>query len=410
MSENKGKIVACLDLGTTKTTCIIAAINEREISILGYSYKKSKGINASAISNVRLAQESILKVVSDAEKMAGFNINKLIIGLSGSQITSKISEITNKTSGNTVRNADVTNLARKVLNIYAKSDREIVHLVPLKYKIDDSNYVENPQNMSGKEITTRFHIVSTAKSTTKNIENCLKTCQLSINNYVSEAYCCALSCLSDSEFNIGSLIIDMSASSTSFCVMIDGKFIYNGNIELGGINITKDISTVLNVDFDIAEQIKRLNSSLILNPIEEKELIKMKIGSFSDNFGISRITKKELKEIMSCRIEEIIELVKKDLDENHYGAHLFSNIIITGGVSSIIGIEKIVSKIFNKQAKIGFPQQVVDTNSELSNPSFSSAIGMLIYLQNIYKTQSNKENVGAKESLVKKAVNYLTSL
>lgn len=410
MSKNKGKIVACLDMGTTKTTCIIAAINQKKITVLGYSYKRSKGIIASSISDMKLAEESILNVVSDAEKRAGFNIDRLIVGLSGSQILSEKKEVSNKVSGNTVKSSDITNLARKVSADYKKENREVIHLIPLQYKIDDSNYVQNPRYMSGKKITTKFHIVSVSETITKNIENCLKRCHLAVNNYVSESYCSALSFLNENEFNMGSLVIDMGGVSTSFSVIMEGKLVYNGHVNVGGIHITRDISTILNVNFEVAEQIKRLNSSLIINPIEEKELIKMKVGSFSDNFAIIRITKKELKEIISCRIEEIIELVKKDLDHHGYGAHLFNNIVIAGGVSGVIGIEKIVNKVFDKQSKVGYPQKIHDLPTELNDPSFASAVGMLVFLQNIYQMESSNDSFKASNGLVARFVNYLMSL
>jgi len=411
MSKNKGKIIACLDLGTTKITCIIAAINERNISILGYSYKQSQGIVASAISDMELAQGSIVKVISDAEKKAGFNIDRLILSLSGNRLLSEKKEVNNKISGSTVRGSDITNLARKIAAQYNKNNREVVHLIPLQYKIDDSNYVQNPRHMSGDKLTTKFHMISASMTTTKNIQSCLKRCQLSVNNYISESYSTALACLNDSEFNSsGSLVINMGGVTTSFAVIMDGNLVYNGNINIGGVNITKDISTILNIDFDIAEQIKILNNSLIINPIEEKELIKMKIGSFSDNFGIVRITKKELRDIISCRIEEIIEMVKKDLDKNSYGSHLFKNIVISGGVCSIIGVEKIVNRVFDKQARIGYPQKVNDLPSELNDPSFSNPIGMLIFLQNIYRKEKNSSGFDIKAGPLKKLINYLMSL
>jgi cell division protein FtsA len=410
MLKNKGKIVACLDMGTTKITCIIAAVNEKKISILGYSYKKSQGIVASAISDMKLAQECISKVVGDAERMSGFNIDRLIVALSGSQIVSEKKEISSKISGNAVKDSDIINLARKIAVEYKKNNREIIHLIPLRYKIDESGYVQNPRHMTGKKIATNFHVVSTATTVTKNIENCLKRCHLSVNNYVSESYCSALSFLNENKIKTSSLIIDIGGVSTSFSVMIEGKLVYSGCVNLGGMHVTRDISTILNVDFEIAEQIKRLNSSLIINPIEERELIKMKVGSFSDNFGIVRITKKELKEIMSCRIEEIIGLVKEDLDSRSYGAHLFNNIIVAGGVCSIIGIEKVVNKVFDKQAKIGYPQKVCDLPAELNDPSFASAIGMLVFLQNVYLKEKTGDGFNAKGGLIKRFINYLMSL
>jgi cell division protein FtsA len=309
-----------------------------------------------------------------------------------------------------VKKQDVINLAHKIANEYKKNNREIIHLIPLQYKIDDSSYVQNPCYMSGKKITSKFHVVSVATSVTKNIENCLKSCRLSVNNYILESYGAYLSATNERESNLGSLTIDFGGVSTSFCVIYEGKLVYCGHVKVGGMHITKDISKILNVDFDVAQQIKILNHSLIINPLEERELIKMKIDSFGDNFGLVKITKKELKEIITCRIEEIVELVKKDLSDNGYGPHIFNNIMLSGGVCGIIGIEKIVNEIFNKQSRVLYPTKIYDLPNQLNDPSFASVIGMLVYLQDIYKKEKNSEGFNSKGGLIKRFIDYLMSL
>ena len=399
--------MACLDLGTAKMVCIIAAIDNGKISILGYGHKESKGVVDSAISDMRLAQRSIINVISDAEKMAGFNISRVVVGLSGSQVASQIREVSSRITADMVRNTDIANLVAGMRREYKKNNREIIHLIPLQYKIDDSNLVHNPRYMSGEKLSARFHAVSTSITTAKNIENCLKRCQLSVNNYIAESYSSAISALTDGEMNAGTLTIDIGSSNTSFSIISNDKLIYTGNLAVGGMHITRDIATVLNISFEAAERIKNLNNSLVINPLEQKELIKLKVGASVDDVELIRVTKMELKEIISCRLEEIMESVKKILAASNYGSYLISGIVLTGGSSSIVGIEKLVGDIFRKQVRIGYPGRIENLPTELNDPSFCSATGILVFLKNIYIKEKDKDGFEVKNNWLRKIIDYI---
>ena len=396
--SRKGKIIACLDMGSSKLVCLIASINNEEVNVLGYGHKESKGILASAISDMRLAQKSITNVVSEAERMAGLNVEKLLVGISGSQVVSSRKEVSTKIASDIVKASDINILAEKIRAEMKKNNREIIHLIPLQYRIDDSLPVANPRYMSGQELHAKFHVISTSQTTIKNIENCLKRCQLSVNNYVVEPYASALSCLSENEMNLGTLLLDIGGSSTSFSLISEGKLIYVGSSPIGGAHITKDISTILNVNFEVAEKIKNLNSSLFISPIEEREVIKLKYSDGFDGSEMIRITRSELSEIIQSRIEEIFESVKKVLHKSGVPVQMIGNIVLSGGVTSVVGIDKLASEIFEKNVRIGYPNKIDELPSEITNPAHSCAIGMLVFLRNIYLRERSKDGFETKHS------------
>jgi cell division protein FtsA len=411
MSKNskKGKIMACLDMGSSKLVCIIASITDNEVEILGYGHKESKGIIASTISDMCLAQKAVTNVVSQAERMAGFNIDRLLVGISGSQIVSARKEVSTKISSDTIKNSDIAALASKIRTEFKKNNREIIHLIPLQYRIDDSLAIANPRYMSGERLYARFHIVSASQTTVKNIENCLRRSQLSVNNYVVEPYVSALSCLSENEMNLGSLLIDIGSSSTSFAIIAEGKLIHIDHSSIGGIHITRDISTILNIDLDMAEKIKNLNGSLLISPIEEREIIKLKFfdteANNDDETKITNVTRSQLRDIIQSRLEEIFESVSAILEKSDMAMSLYGigNIVLTGGVTSIIGIDKVASKIFAKNVKIGYPKKLNlikldNVASEILNPSHSCALGMLIFLHNLYLRQKAKDSFETRNS------------
>lgn len=403
----KGKIVACLDIGSSKLCCLIASINNEEVDILGYGHKESKGIVNGAISDMRLAQKSITNVVSEAERMAGFNIDRLLLVISGSQIASSRREVSCKIASDIVKSSDIINLANKVRSEFKKNNREIIHLIPLQYRLDDSLPVQNPRYMSGEKLYAKFHIVSTSNTTVKNIENCLKRCQLSVSNYVVEPYAAGLSCLSDNESNLGVLLVDIGASSTSFCLVMDGKLSYVGNSPIGGAHITKDISTILNVSFDVAEKIKSLNSSLLISPIEEREMIKMRIVDANDDPDLVGVTRSELRDIIAARLEEMFESVKGNLEKVGVPFHALGNVVLTGGVTAITGIDRLAAEVLQKNVRIGYPTKIENIDSEILNPAHACSLGMLVFLKNLYLKEKIKDGFESKSSWFKRLIERL---
>ena len=409
MAKNKGKVVACLDIGTTKLVCLIATIIGQEIKILGYGYRKSKGIVASAISDMKLAQKSITDVVCDAEKMAGFNIDRLVIGLSGTQTLSQKKVIKSKITSDMVKNSDITNLANNIRLQYKKNNREVIHLIPLQYCIDDSNPVKNPRYMTGKFLSAKFHIISTSSTTTKNIENCLRRCQLSVYNYIAESYSSALSSLTDNELSLGTAIIDIGGGDTSFAIVTNNNLVYTSNFPIGGTHITRDIAIILNVDFDTAETIKNLNNSLSLNPVEKKETINFQTND-ADILNFSKITKNDLKKIVESRLEEIFETIKNKMENAGYGTFAINSLVLTGGVANTIGIENVVNRIFKKPIRIARPNRIANLPESFYDPSFCSVFGMLNFLKNIYLKENIRDGFETRNGFLKKIIDKLMSI
>ena len=408
-TSHRGKIVACLDMGSSKLMCLIAAVDNDEIKILGYSHKESRGIVGGAISDMRLAQKAITNAVSEAERMAGLNIERLLIGLSGSQVISSRKEEHVKIASDMVKSTDINILANKVRSEFRKNNREMIHLIPLQYRIDDCSPVQNPRYMSGEKLYAKFHTVSTSHTAILNIENCFKRCQLSINNYVVEPYASALACLSDNEITIGSLVIDIGGDVTSFCLIMEGKLVYVGHVPIGGNHITKDIATILNINFYTAEKIKNLNSSLIISPLEEREIIKFKTSE-TDGVGLIKITRSELKDIIKSRVDEILETTKQTLEKSGVPSFLINNIVLTGGVTGIVGIDKATAEIFDRNTRIGYPNQIEEVPSELAFPSYTCCLGMLIFLKNLYLKEKIKDGFETKNSWFRRFIEKLVSV
>lgn len=405
---NNGKVVACLDMGSSKLVCIIAAIDDDEIKVIGYGHKEAKGMVGSTITDMRLAQKSIIGVVSQAERMAGLNIEEILVSVSANQTKSYHEIARTKISSDSVRNCDILSLTEKIRSEFRKNNQEIIHLIPLEYNIDNSYSVDNPRYMSGNELSAKFHVISAPKSIIQNIENCLKKCQISVNSYIVDCYASSLSCLNDTEKNLRTLLIDIGSHYTSFCLYSDSKLVYANCINLGGFNLTKDIATILNLNYDEAEKIKNLNSSLIINSHEKKELIKIGYGNY--NRDLLSVSREEFREIIQSRLEEIFTAIKALLEGQSIQIDMISNIVLTGGATSSVGIDMIVSNIFTKNVRIGYPARYKSAIGDIFTSSNCCSLGMINFLYKIHKKEAVRNNIQLKNSWIKRTVDKFINI
>lgn len=395
-----GKIVACLDMGSSKLVCIIASIDDDEVRIIGYGHKEAKGMIGSVITDMRLAQKSIIGVVSQAERMAGLNIEEILVSISANQTKSFYEIARTKISSDSVRNCDILSLTEKVRLDFKKNNQEVIHLIPLEYNIDNSYSVDNPRYMSGSELSAKFHVISAPRSIIQNIENCLKKCQISVNSYVVDCYASSLSCLNDTEKNLRTLLIDIGSHFTSFCLYSESKLAYINCINLGGFNLTKDVATILNLNIEEAEKIKNLNSSLIINSHEKKELIKLGFGNY--NRDLLSISRDEFREIIQSRLEEVFFTIKSILERQSIQIDMISNIVLTGGATASVGIDKIVSNIFAKNVRIGYPTRYKSVINDIFNSNNCCSFGMINFLYAIHKKELARNMVNSQNSWFKK--------
>lgn len=409
----KGKIIACLDIGSSNLVCIIASLlSDGEVKVMGHALKESKGITGGAISDMKLAHKSIVAAVSEAERMANINIEKLLINISGSVISSDRIEEKIKISSNIVKSPDIANLANKVRSSYRKNSKEMIHLIPMEYRIDDSMPVQNPRLMSGGSLYAKFHAISTPRTNILNIENCLRSCQISVNNYIFESYANYLSSVNENEKAMGNLVINIGGDVTSFAIVIDGKMIYSGGFVMAGNHITKDVATILGVSLEYAEKIKNLNSTLILSQGSQREIVKYRISN-NDEPSMIKMTKGDLREIIKCRLEEILEIIKKSINDAKIPDFVYNNIIITGGTSNIIGIDQLANKIFSRNVRLSYPfdLQGISNVEDLNKPEFATSLGMIIFLKNLIVKEKIKSGFEYHESswlkkIIEKIIDY----
>jgi cell division protein FtsA len=379
MPKQRSNIIGVLDVGTSKIVCFIARIGfHGKIEVLGIGHHVSAGIKAGIITDIKLLEKSIAASVESAEKMSGESIQRIYVSLSASNCLSQVMSSEIMVTGHEISERDEKKLFFQILDKFTEQGLEVIHTFAYEYVLDGNRGISSPIGMYGNRLSCDYHIISAQASGLMNMVNCVARCQLEIDNYVCAPYAAGVACLHPDEMKLGVTLIEFGGSCTSISVFHNGHLVFMDSVNMGGINITNDIACILSTDFASAERVKNLYGTLIPTSSDKNEKIEVPISA--DNDGEMNIVSKSLlRDIIKARVEETLEILKERSDIKGATALSGNKIVITGGASQLSGMKELVSRMFSKTVRIGYPQTIDGLAESTSGPGFSTAIGMLIY-------------------------------
>ncbi|CAF0735679.1 unnamed protein product [Didymodactylos carnosus] len=388
-----------LDLGSSKIATIAAYIDKREaVKVVSQNLYHSKGIRAGVILDIKGAENSIIGAIYELEKDCGKNIKEITVSLTGYGTKSYYISSKIKLSHNQpILEQDIKKLVKKALFELKLKDQEVIDYFPLGFELDN-NAIEEPIGMYGKELGCELHIITASSNMLINLTNCFAKCHVEINNIVLAVYASGLACLTKDEKELGSIVIDMGARTTSLGIFMSGKLIYTGYINIGSFHITSDIAKVFSLNLNVAEKLKVLYGNAIPSAFDKDNIIRLEDNGIdlTDNDG-STITSKHLTEVINPRVEEILHMIQAEYEKIIANNMLAYRIVITGGGAMLRGVKELASKIFERQVRIGKPE-ILEGFAEDYNPyTYSAAIGMV--KNQFLKTQKNSFKIGDNTNL-----------
>ncbi len=377
-------VIATLDIGSSKVVCFIAEGDASgDVKILGIGHQVSRGVRGGIVIDMKQAEGSIVEAVHAAEKMAGVTIDRVMVNMAGSHLTSHHLQVETNISGHEVTDRDIQHVINEGYKHFAKDDREILHCIPVHYSIDDTTGIENPRGMLGERLRTHLHIVTASATAAHNLANCLGRCHLNIEDTIATPYAAGLACLTRDEKNLGSILLDIGGGNTAIAVFTSGQLVYIDSIPLGGIHVTRDIAHGLSTSLSYAERIKTLYGSTVSTTSDEWDMIDVpQTEGFEDettDAELVQISRAKLTGIIKPRMEEIIEMARKKLEKSSVAELLGSRVILTGGASQLVGVRELASHIFDRQVRIAKPEPMEGLAESTKGPAFSVAVGMLRY-------------------------------
>jgi cell division protein FtsA len=380
MAKQRSNIVAVLDLGSSKVVCFIARLlAPGKIEVLGIGSHHAGGMKAGLITDIKAAENSIIHAVEAAEKMAGENIQRVFVSISSNNLLSHRLNTEINVAGHEINERDINKLLFQALERYNDQSIEVIHSLPYDYMLDGNRGIDSPLGMYGNKLCAGFHIISAQTSALLNIASAAARCQIEVESYISASYATGKACLTPDEMQLGVTLIELGGGCSAISVFKDGNLIFTDGIPLGGINVTNDIARGLSTDFISAERVKNLYGNLISTSLDIKENIEVPISADEDS-EMNVVSKKMLIEIIRARVEEILEILKQKLQDSGVEGASGNKVVITGGASQLAGMRELVSYMFTKAVRVGYPKTLEGIAESTSGVPFASTIGMLLYI------------------------------
>ncbi len=372
-------ILAALDIGTSKIVAIVGEMDaEGKMYVIGHGLALSEGLRRGVVVDMEKAVKSVRKAVDDAQMVSGTEIDRITVGISGEHIRSINSHgvIAVNRSDNEITRADVNKAIEAARAIAIPVDREIIHVIPQSFTVDEQSNVKDPIGMTGVRLEVEAHIVTASVTTARNLYRVLERCQLDIDHIVLEALALSNVLLAEEETEMGAIVVDLGGDLTNLSVFYDGAIRHTAVIPLGGRNITNDIAIGLRTPVDKAESLKTTKGAAMSSMVDPEEMIVVHAAVGRDPKEISRHV---LASIIEPRMEEIFSLVSREIRRISLNETPGAGIILTGGASLLPGCGTLAEQILDLPVRDGHVAGWEHVPDELTDNRFATSLGLLCY-------------------------------
>lgn len=367
-----------LDIGTTKISCIIADQNGGgELRVVGVGNAPSEGLRRGVVVDLEKTVASIQRSVDEAERMAGVTIKGVYAGIAGDHIRSINSRgvIAVSRKDNEIAAADVDRVVEAAKAIAIPMDREIIHVIPQEFLVDDQDGIKDPIGMSGVRLEAEVHIITGAVTSARNICRAIQRAGLKVHDLVLEPLASANAVLGPDERDLGVVLLDIGGGTTDVAVFFEGSIRHTAIVPFGGANVTSDLAIGLRTPIDKAEAIKIQHGSALASLVSPDESVAVSgVGGRSDR----EISRHVLASMIEPRMEEIFQLANKEVRKNHFAELLGGGVVLTGGTSLMPGVVELAEQVFEMPVRLGVPQGVGGLSANVADPRFATGVGLVL--------------------------------
>ena len=369
-----------LDIGTTKISAIIAEMDPetRDIKIVGVGLSPSEGLRRGVVVNLEKTVASIARAVEEAERMSGVQVKGVFAGIAGDHIRSINSRgvIAVSRRDNEISQADVDRVVDAAKAVAIPMDREIIHVIPQEFIVDDQDGIKDPIGMSGVRLEAEVHIITGAVTSAKNICKSITRAGLKVHDLVLEPLASSHAVLGPDERDLGVVLLDMGGGTTDVAVFYEGSIRHTAIVPLGGASVTNDIAIGMRTPIDQAERIKIEHGCALasmVGPLEK--LVVTGVGGRGDK----EIQRTQLAAMIEPRMEEIFALSNREVKKNHFADLLGAGVVLTGGTSLLPGAVELAEQIFEMPVRRGVPSGLSGLMENVRDPRYSTGVGLILH-------------------------------
>lgn len=396
------RVIAGIDIGSSKVATVIASVTDEEeekVRVIGVSSVPSKGVRKGQIVDIEEAAEVVVESVEAAERMAGYNLTRALVAIGGPHIASQNSKgvVAVAEPEGEITNEDVRRVTEAARAISLPSTREIIHVLPRHFTVDGQEGIKDPVGMSGVRLEVETHIITGSTTAMRNLAKCVSEVGADVQSLVSSGLASAESVLTETEKELGVVLVDIGGGITDIVIFIEGSPFYTSTLPIGAKNVTNDLAIGLRLSLEAAEKIKLALSEKPKVPAqpkeekkpakvgkekkeeeeEEEELDLSELGVLEETRSVS---KKTLTEgIIKPRLNEIFTMVGMEIKKSGAGGLTPSGVVVTGGGAQTVGIIKAAKQSLSMPVRIGIPQGMTGLIDDVQEPEFAASIGLVLY-------------------------------
>ena len=370
-------LIVGLDIGTTKICAIAVEEDDIEaLNVVGVGTAKSEGLRKGVVVNIEKTVKAIKKAVEECELMCGTQIRSVYAGIAGHHIRGQNSRgMVTVYHNRIVTDEDI----RRVIDaaqVLIPNDREILHILPQEFIVDDQDGVQNPLGMAAARLEVNVHIVTGSVTSAQNIIKCCNQSGLDVEDIVLEPLSSSQAVLSPDEQEVGVVLVDIGGGTTDVTIYSEGSIVHTAVLALGGNHLTHDIAIGLGAPLHEAEEIKHNFGVAMTSMVKEDEMIEVPSVGGRNN---RTMKKRVLASIIEDRFREIFELIAHEIEKTHFHTLMASGVVITGGTCIMPGADQLASQVLNLPVRVGFPENITGLREMIYSPKYATSVGLVRY-------------------------------
>jgi len=371
-------LVAVLDVGSTKTVCLIGRAEPGNLRVLGAALRESGGIKSATVTSIVEAEEAIREAVAAAENHADARIQNVLISVACGSPMSINARTAAALDGALVSDGHLHALLREARGRCQTEGYEVIHSAPTSYIVDEARGVHDPSGMFCQRIGVSMHAVGVKPSPLANLKLAVERCHLSVVGSLFSAYASGLSTLTDDEKQLGATVIDMGGGVTSIAVFMEGQLVHADVVPMGGNHVTSDLARMLAAPVSAAERLKTLYGAALGDIETGTDVIAVpQMGEAGDEYS-ARVPRSMLTRIIQPRLEEIFAEVQTRLRASGFDVAAGRRAVLTGGACQLAGTRELAQRVLNKQVRLGRPQTFQGLPAASAGPDYATALGLLM--------------------------------
>ncbi len=372
-----GELVAGLDIGTTKICAVIGEVfADGRVDVIGIGTAVSLGMKKGVVVNIESTVKAIREAIDSASDMAGCDIETVYVGIAGNHIKGFNSPGIIAINNQQIRQKEIDAVIQAAQTVKISDNQQIIHVLPQEYMVDDHTGIQNPLGMTGVRLVTNVHIVTADVTALHNLVTSCNRAGLNVAEIVLESVASSHAVLGRDEMELGVGLLDIGGGTTDLAVFCNGTIKHTWELALGGNNLTNDLSVGLRTPIQDAELLKYKFGGSVSALIKENHIIE--VPTVGDRKA-RKVSQRVMVEILEARMEEILQMVNKNICASGYRNRINAGMVITGGTALLANIVDMAEQIFDMPVRIGFPEGVGGRVADVESPRCTTGVGLVLY-------------------------------